>query len=121
MPLYVFGYYSGAIPRFAKIFEKHEERYYKEQIAGTEAPLRPLFQAKSHHSQFALLAFYATRDAAAQKYLEDEFRIVGLDSVLFALREPYWKVQKPSKERRKAGDPRFWFAAVLSSQSPRAK
>jgi predicted ATPase len=111
LPLYVFGYYSGTISRFAKIFEKHEERYFKEQIAGTEAPLRSLFQAKSHHSQFALLAFYATRDAAAQKFLEDEFRIVGLDSVLFALREPYWKVPKPSKERREAGDPRFWFAA----------
>jgi predicted ATPase len=111
LPLYVFGYYSGAISRFAKIFERHEERYFKEQIAGTEAPLRPLFQAKPHHSQFALLAFFATRDEAAQKFLEDEFRIVGLDSVLFALREPYWKVQKPSKERRMAGDPRFWFAA----------
>jgi predicted ATPase len=111
LPLYVFGYYSGAISRFSKIFERHEERYFKEQIAGTEAPLRPLFQAKPHHSQFALLAFFATRDAAAKKFLEDEFRIVGLDSVLFALREPYWKVQKPSKERRMAGDPRFWFAA----------
>src|SRR5258706_5091831 len=111
LPLYVFGYYSGTISRFAKIFEKHEERYFKEQIAGTEAPLRSLFQAKPHHSQFALLAFYATRDAAAQRFLEDEFRIVGLDSVLFALREPYWKVPKPSKDRRRAGDPRFWFAA----------
>jgi predicted ATPase len=111
LPLYVFGYYSGTISRFSKIFEKHEERYFKEQIAGTEAPLRPLFQAKPHHSQFALLAFYATRDAAAQRFLEDEFRIIGLDSVLFALREPYWKVPRPSKERRSAGDPRFWFAA----------
>jgi predicted ATPase len=111
LPLYVFGYYSGTISRFAKIFEKHEERYFKEQIAGTEAPLRSLFQAKPHHSQFALLAFYATRDAAAQRFLEDEFRIVGLDSVLFALREPYWKVPKPSKDRRRAGDRRFWFAA----------
>jgi predicted ATPase len=111
LPLYVFGYYSGTISRFAKIFEKHEERYFKEQIAGTEAPLRSLFQAKPHHSQFALLAFYATRDAAAQRFLEDEFRIVGLDSVLFALREPYWKVPKPSRDRRRAGDPRFWFAA----------
>jgi len=111
LPLYVFGYYSGAISRFSKIFEKHEERYYKEQIAGTESPLRPLFQAKSHHSQFALLAFYATRDADAQKFLENEFRIVGFDSVLFSLREPYWRTAKPSKERASMGDPRFWFAA----------
>lgn len=108
LPLYVFGYYSGVISRFTKIFEKHEEKYFKEQIVGEEAPLRPLFQAKPNHSQFALLAFYATRDSAAQKFLEDEFRILGFDSVLFSLREPYWK---PSKDRRKTGDPRFWFAA----------
>lgn len=111
LPLYVFGYYSGTISRFAKIFEKHEERYFKEQVVGEEAPLRPLFQAKPHHSQFALLAFYATRDSAAQKFLEEEFRIVGLDSVLFSLREPYWRLPKSAKNRLKAGDPRFWFAA----------
>ena len=57
LPLYVFGYYSGVIPRFSKIFEKHEEKYYREQVAGEEAPLRPVFQAKANHSQFALLAF----------------------------------------------------------------
>jgi predicted ATPase len=110
LPLYVFGYYSGAVSRFSKIFEKHEERYFKEQIVGEEAPLRPLFQAQPHHSQFALLAFYATRDSAAQKFLEDEFRIVGFDSVLFSLREPYWRQPKPSENRQNTGDPRFWFA-----------
>lgn len=110
LPLYVFGYYSGVISRFAKIFEKHEERYFKEQIAGEEAPLRPLFQARPHHSQFALLAFYATQDSAAQKFLADEFRIQGLDSVLFSLREPYWRQSKPTKDRRNIGDPRFWLA-----------
>jgi hypothetical protein len=105
LPLYVFGYYSGTISRFAKIFEKHEEKYFKEQVVGEEAPLRSLFQAKPHHSQFALLAFYATRDSAAQKFLENEFRIVGLDSVLFSLREPYWRMSKPAKNRRNTGDP----------------
>jgi len=110
LPLYVFGYYSGVIPRFAKIFEKHEEKYYKEQVAGEEAPLRSVFQAKANHSQFALLAFYATRDSAAQKFLENEFRILGFDSALFSLREPYWRQAKPVKGRGNTGDPRFWFA-----------
>jgi len=110
LPLYVFGYYSGVISRFAKIFEKHEEKYFKEQSAGQEAPLRSLFQAKPNHSQFALLAFYATRDSAAQKFLEAEFRIVGFDSVLFSLREPYWRQARPAKDRRNSGDPRFWLA-----------
>jgi predicted ATPase len=107
LPLYVFGYYSGAITRFAKIFERHEENYYSEQISGEEVPLRPLFQAKPHHSQFALLAFYATHDADAQKFLKQDFRIEALDSVLFSLREPYWK---PPKGRPSRGDPRFWSA-----------
>jgi predicted ATPase len=107
LPQYVFGYYSGAITRFAKIFERHEENYYSEQISGEEAPLRPLFQAKPHHSQFALLAFYATHDADAQKFLKQDFRIEALDSVLFSLREPYWK---PPKGRNGRGDPRFWSA-----------
>jgi predicted ATPase len=109
LPLYVFGYYSGAVPRFSQIFEKHEEKYYKEQITGEEAPLRPLFRATSHHSQFALLAFFATHDPA-QTFLKEEFRIDGLDSVLFSLREPYWNKGRPSPERRATGDPRFWLA-----------
>ena len=108
LPLYVFGYYSGVISRFASIFEKHETRYFREQILGHEAPLRSLFQAKSHHSQFALLAFFAIRDKRVQNYLKNEFRIVGLDSVLFALREPYWKGSKAG--RHTVGDPRFWNA-----------
>ncbi len=110
LPLYVFGYYSGVISRFASIFEKHEERYFREQIAGEEAPLRSLFQAKPHHSQFALLAFYATEDSSAQEFLKNEFRIIGLDSVLFALREPYWSQSKSTRGKRKSGDSRFWFA-----------
>jgi energy-coupling factor transporter ATP-binding protein EcfA2 len=109
LPLYVFGYYSGTISRFTKIFERHEERYFREQVAGEEAPLRPLFQAKPHHSQFALLAFYATRDEAAQKFLETEFRIFGFDSALFALREPYWKTTA-TQNRSGTRDPRFWHA-----------
>ena len=105
LPLYVFGYYSGAITRFSKIFEKHEEKYFKDQISGAEAPLRPLFQAKPHHSQFALLAFYATPDTEVQGFLKEYFRIEGFDSALFSLRQPYWS----SKKGRGKGDPRFWF------------
>jgi predicted ATPase len=110
LPLYVFGYYSGAVSRFSRIFEKHEEKYFKEQVHGTEAPLRPLFQAKPHHSQFALLAFFATHDEPAQKFLADELRIEGFDSAIFSLREPYWRQPRSLKGRRNKGDPRFWFA-----------
>jgi len=107
LPLYVFGYYSGSVTRFSEIFSTHEEIYYRDQIEGAEAPLRALFQAKPQHSQFALLAFYATHDEAAQQFLERECRITGFDSALFALREPYWK--QPAG-KRKTGDGRFWYA-----------
>lgn len=110
IPLYVFGYYSGITTRFNKIFERHEELYYKEQITGKEAPLRPLFLAKPHHSQFALLAFFASQDEDAQRFLKEEFHISGLESVLFALHEPYWKQRNPSKDKQASGDPRFWYA-----------
>ena len=107
LPLYVFGYYSGSITRFAEIFAAHEERYYREQISGEELPLRAVFQAKPHHSQFALLAFYATRDDAAKQFLRNECGITGFDSALFALREPYWK---QSQKANRASDSRFWNA-----------
>jgi predicted ATPase len=109
LPNYVFGYYSGDLARFQKIFDKHESRYYSSQIKGTEAPLRALFLAKPHHSQFAFLSFFASEDELARKFLKEEMRIDGLVAVLFALREPYWH-----KGRRGTspvgGDLRFWGA-----------
>jgi predicted ATPase len=111
LPLYVFGYYSGVIPRFDDIFTRHEEIYYKEQITGQEAPLRPMFLAKPIHSLFALLSFYATNDSIVNKFLENELQILGVDSILFSLREPYWWASNTAnKDRENRGDPRFWFA-----------
>lgn len=105
LPVYVFGYYSGVSGRFDEVFARHEELYYKQQIYGEEASLRPLFLAKRHHSQFALLSFFAKDDVAAQAFLRDEFRIAGLDSVLFALHEPWYA---KSKRQDKDDDQRFW-------------
>jgi hypothetical protein len=87
LPLYVFGYYAGQSGRLQEVFSKHEERYYHEQISGEEAPLRPLFLAKPHHSQFALLSFFVSDDEPAREFLRSEFGIDGLQSVLFALHE----------------------------------
>src|ERR1035437_2895866 len=105
LPHYVFGYYSGVSERFNKVFSKHEEDYFKEQVTGKEAPLRPVFQARPHHSQFALLSFFASKDEKAKIFLQNEFHIEALDSVLFILREPYWKVKGAI-----AADQRFWGA-----------
>lgn len=111
LPSYVFAYYSGVITRLQEIFKDHERKYYKAQIDGDEFPLRPLFLAKPHHSQFALLAFYAASDNKAREFLKNEFGILGIDSVLFSLREPFWKLKNPSVQKKEKGDPRFWYAA----------
>ena len=111
LPLYVFGYYSGVSGRFNRVFERHEAKYYREQITGEEAPLRSLFLAKPHHSQFALLAFFAANDEPAKKFLHDEFRIEGLQSVLFALHEPHWKrARRANTAVDQPDDMRFWRA-----------
>jgi predicted ATP-binding protein involved in virulence len=110
IPSYVFGYYSGISTRLSGIFQKHELDYFKKQVFGKEEPLRTLFLAKPHHSQFALLAFFASEDENAKKFLNKEFGITGIDSVLFSLRQPYWDKGKVSKEKIKLGDSHFWYA-----------
>lgn len=109
-PSYVFGYYSGIVDRFNNIFKRHEEIYYKQQAEGEELPLRPIFQAKPHHSQFTLLSFYASEDKEAQAFLRNEMGIIGIESVLFSIREPYWRQKNPSKQKKEKGDARFWYA-----------
>lgn len=111
LPSYVFAYYSGIITRLNDIFKEHEKKYYADQIKGTEQPLRPLFLARPHHSQFALLSFFAAEDPKARKFLENEFGITGIESVLFKLREPFWNQKNPSAQKKINGDPRFWYAA----------
>lgn len=110
LPQYVFGYYSGVSGRFHEAFEKHEERYFREQVTGEETPLRPLFLAKPHHSQFALLSFFASEETSVKEFLSKEFFIDGLESILFSLHEPYWK-RSPGKQSKSADvDNRFWGA-----------
>ena len=94
----------------SEIFKKHERNYFKSQVYGGEEPLRKLFLANPHHSQFALLSFFASEDKKAKKYLKEEFGILGIDSVLFSLREPYWNKRKVSTYKKKVGDSHFWYA-----------
>jgi hypothetical protein len=113
-PAFVFGYYSGPSDRLAVIFEKHRERFYSWIIKAPEQrgkaiadpnSLRRLFYAQTLHGQFALIAFFMDSSPASQEdrdFLREHLQIEGLDSVLFALKEPPWK--------RKGGDPRFWNA-----------
>jgi predicted ATPase len=113
-PAFVFGYYSGPSDRLASIFEKHRERFYSWIIKSPEQrgkkisdpnALRRLFYAQTLHGQFALIAFFMEATKTSQddrEFLRNHLQIEGLDSVLFALKEPPWK--------RRGGDPRFWNA-----------
>ncbi len=102
LPNYVFGYYSGPSNRMAEHFEKHQERFYRDLLAGKDQPLRPLFYARPVHSQFVLLAFFLRQEKETSQFLRDHLRIEALESVLFVMNEPPWKSRK--------GDPRFWNA-----------
>ena len=110
LPQYVFGYYSGVSERFNGAFEKHEEIYFRKQAVGEEAPLRSLFLAKPHHSQFALLSFFASEESSVKEFLSKEFYIEGLASILFTLHEPYWKHSPGKQSKSDDIDNRFWRA-----------
>lgn len=111
LPRNIFGYYSGTSDRLRDLFQKHEERYRDALIKNDDQTLRFLFLAKPEHSQFVLFSFFARPDRQIRHFLKDQFSITALDSILFALQEPYWNVPNPSPERKEKGDDRFWFAA----------
>jgi predicted ATPase len=113
-PAFVFGYYSGPSDRLAGLFERHRERFYR-WIIKPRAPaggvqvrsnsLRRHFYAQTLHGQFALLAFFMKAVKGAEEdraFLKEHLQIEGLDSVIFALKQPPW--------RQRGGDPRFWNA-----------
>lgn len=116
-PAFVFGYYSGPSDRLAELFERHRERFRKfiirpaaQRASGPvqSNSLRRLFYARTVHGQFALLAFFmdaSKRGEDGREFLREHLRIEGLDSVMFALKEPDWNWRG-----RKGGDERFWRA-----------
>ena len=89
-PDFVFGYYSGPTNRFEKIFLAHERQFYAALLANEMPPLRRLFFARPHHSQFVLLAFATAQDEAIEEVLRSELRIDAIESVTFVLQEPPW-------------------------------
>ena len=98
LPKYVFSYYSGISNRLLEHFDRHQTRFYKALLDGVDAPPRPLFYARQIHSYFVLMAFYAFSDKKISKFLEEFLGIVGLESVLFVLKEPIWAKNKSEAE-----------------------
>ncbi len=121
LPNHVFGYYSGVSRRLEAIFDKHQERYYREIIKpGIEKKIDPrtpdlrrLFYCRPSYGQFALLSYFAFENPEARRFLLRTMGIAGLDSALFVLRKPRWRKGVPSGEARSEGDARFWYASGL--------
>lgn len=105
LPKYVFSYYSGISNRLLEHFDRHQTRFYKALLDGVDAPPRPLFYARQIHSYFVLMAFYAFSDKKINKFLEEFLGIIGLESVLFVLKEPIW-----AKNKKEAEPANFWTA-----------
>lgn len=103
LPKYVFSYYSGVSNRLLEHFDKHQTRFYKALLEGVDAPPRPLFYARQIHSYFVLMAFYAFSDKKVIEFLKEFLGIIGLESVLFVLKEPVW-----AKNKKDAKPLNFW-------------
>jgi predicted ATPase len=107
LPRHVFGYYSGESTRMYDIFRPYLEKYDRELRGGKDPGLKRLFFAMPVHSQFVLLAFIINQNKVVAKFLADHLGLdskEGIESVLFILRQPPWKIQHPD------GDPRVWYA-----------
>ena len=91
-------------------FKRHQEIFRNQLLNSTEKiPERPLFYAQNIHSLFVLLAFFFKEDDEIQKFMTEELRIEGLDSILFVIKEPYWG-KKNQKKKPEGGNPNFWYA-----------
>ena len=110
LPRHVFAYYSGETRRLEPLFDKHQERFYRELLAGNERPLRRLFYCRGEHSQFVLLAACAVQDEFFSDFLRKRMAIEGTESLLVVLREPYWSAGASRPSQAGQGDARFWYA-----------
>lgn len=90
-PRYVFAYYSGVSDRLLEHFDTHQNKFYKDLLAGVDDPMRPLFYARLIHSHFVLMAFYAFSQIEVNQFLEEYLDIIGLESILFVIKKPNWK------------------------------
>ena len=75
-------------------FDPHQNKFYRDLLAGVDDPMRPLFYARLIHSHFVLMAFYAFSQPQVNQFLEDYLDIVGLESILFVLKKPNWSKKK---------------------------
>ena len=102
LPRFLFGYYSGESRRMSELFRAYLESYDRKLVSGEDPGAKRMFFAEPVHSNFVLLSFIVNNKEQTNAFLEKQLGLEdgGIESVLFVLKQPYWK----SKE----GDARFW-------------
>lgn len=103
LPKNVFGYYSGPSKRLEGHFDKHQEKFYRQLLSGEKTPLRPLFYARTIHSQYVLLAFFSF-EQKVPPFLDSYLGITSFENATFVLKQPDWGRKKAAR-----GDT-FWGA-----------
>ena len=131
LPSHVFTYYSGKNERLESLFRQHQKDFIdrldedpsgeleEEELASvrdTDGLLRRMFYCRHPHSRLVLLACLLAPELPLKSVLEN-LRIEGVDSALFALKQPYRLTGDVfTDEDIASGDNRFWFDQTRFSQ-----
>ncbi|MES2922105.1 MAG: AAA family ATPase [Verrucomicrobiota bacterium] len=131
LPSHVFTYYSGKNERLEALFQQHQKNFIdrlhedptgevdEEELASfsdSDGLLRRMFYCRHPHSRLVLLACLLAPEKPLKGVL-DNLRIDGIDSALFALKQPYRLTGDVfSEDDINAGDKRFWYDQTRFSQ-----
>jgi predicted ATPase len=107
LPDTVFAYYSGPSNRLEAVFDAPLAAFRDAMIKRKVNVRQRMLYGRPIHSKFVLLSFLAESDLAQFEFLSRELGIVGVESVLFVLKQPYW-APRPQGAENKA---EFWGAA----------
>jgi predicted ATPase len=106
LPDTVFAYYSGPSNRLESVFEAPLAAFRDAMIQRRTNVRQRMLYGRPIHSKFVLLSFLADANVSQFEFLSRELGIVGVESVLFILRQPYWAPRK-----KDANKDHFWGAA----------
>jgi predicted ATPase len=107
LPDTVFAYYSGPSNRLETVFDAPLATFRDAMIKRRQDVRQRMLYGRPIHSKFVLLSFLAESDVAQFEFLSRELGIVGVESVLFVLRQPYWASGRQGAENKA----NFWGAA----------
>jgi predicted ATPase len=107
LPDTVFAYYSGPSNRLESVFDAPLAAFRDAMIKRRVDVRQRMLYGRPIHSKFVLLSFLAEADVAQFEFLSRELGIVGVESVLFVLKQPYWTPKGQGPEQKAD----FWGAA----------